>query len=483
MSLQDYKRYEREIRKRTIELKNAYEKGEICKTICYLKFLTNLYYQINYKMTENIFEDITQKVSRDLLGCTVIEANSENTILFYDGFGLAARGLANIYVRALENLGYDVVWVLYGYAKDAEIIKEKYQNRKNISFKLIPRMPILERMEFLQKLIKEISPRKILIYTTPDDVAGIGVMSTIKGNVTRYLIDLTDHAYWLGRCAFDYVIGFRNNGCNVAVQHREIAPEKVLMLPYYPEERTEYAFAGMPFDVEKYSFVFSGGSVYKIEGDNTYEEIVVNILEKYPQLCFVYAANDKSPKLDLIKQRYPERFFQIPERNDLGQIMKRAKFYLGTYPVAGGLMIQYSLQNDCIALQLCNDRGGLEDPSTLLLKPEKINCVFDNAEELLGTVDKLMNDEEYYKAVKKELSGQIISKEDFERQLELLLSENRTDYKVYEENVNLEILTQSYKKRASYEQYCNFIYASCNKWIWRKHPLIVYKKKREKRKG
>lgn len=478
MSLSYYKKYEKEIKKRTGELKKAYREGNHFKTICYLRYLTNLYYQINYKMTEDVFEDITQKVSKDLLGSTVIKSSNKKTVIFYDGFGLASRGLANIYVEALDKLGYDVIWILYEYAQDALKIKEKYKNRQHVLVEIIPKVSMLERMKYLQKVIENIAPEYIFVYTMPDDVAGIGVMSTIRGDVTRYLIDLTDHAFWLGKCAADYIVGFRNYGFNIAVKYRKIEESKVLILPFYPERRDDCEFVGLPFDDEKHPFIFSGGSLYKIEGEHEYEEIVTNILDTYPELYFVYAGNGNSAKLNTIKQQYPNRFFQIQERRDLTQIMRRAKFYLGTYPIGGGLMNQYALQSGCIMLQLCNDKGGLTDPKSYLLKPDEVNCVFYNKQDMLAEIDNLMNDSEYYNNARMQLTEQVISEESFVRQLELILSTNTTEFTPFVEEINLDVFLQSYKARATYEQFCDIIYNSHNQWIWKKHPLILRRKRK-----
>lgn len=483
-----YKRFEKEFEKRKKEMQSAYQRGYTYKTICYLRYLTNFCHQINYKMQDDILEDITEKVAHDLLGTTNIEKPKKKTVVFYDMFATEFRGLANIYINALEKLGFEIVWVIYEYGIEAEQIKEKNRNRKNISIVQIPKQPILDngvfeqpiisRMRYLQKIIKEYAPAHIFIYTTPDDVAGIGVMSTIRGEVTRYLIDLTDHAFWLGKCATDYIIGFRNYGFNIAVQYRKFNEKQVLILPYYPNQEENYEFAGLPFDETKYSFVFSGGSLYKIEGDSAYEGIVVEILEKYPELYFVYAGNGQSQKLEKIKRKFPTRFFHIQERKDLNQILQRAKFYLGTYPIGGGLMTQFVLQNKCILLQLCNDKGGLTDPATYLLQPDKINCTFYNKYELLKEVDRLMADEQYYSQQKRETSNQIITRENFQIQLKNILTLHESDFKGLEENINLKNFLFSYKKRATYQQYCELIYTSRNKWIWNKHPYIVKKMKK-----
>ena len=329
-----YDSYQKEFGKRMRELENAFHKGDVLKTICYVKYLSCFYYTINYKLTDDRLEEITKAISIKFLGNTRLDHSHEDTILFYDNFGLKNRGLASIYVKALETLGYKIVWVLYANALQLDEIKKAFGKKENITFLIIPSEPILERMQLLKKAIIDVSPKHIFLYTTPDDVCGIGVISTING-AERYLIDLTDHAFWLGRCALDWIIGFRNYGYNIAVQFRKISPDRVMILPYYPDARDEYPYEGMPFDTAKYEFVFSGGSPYKIEGDETYQEIVTYLLDRYPDMRFVFAGNGTNQSLEELKEKFPDRFFRVDERKDLDAVLKRAKFYLSTYPILG----------------------------------------------------------------------------------------------------------------------------------------------------
>lgn len=333
------KKLKKEFREITADLKKAYQNGDYYQVVCCMKFLTNFYYQINYKLTDDELEELIRNTSYEYLGNTFIQMAREKVVFFYDGFGLVNRGLANIYIKALCDLDYQVVWVIHEYAPEVKKIIERYKNNKSIIFELIPKLQIMDRMKLLQKLLLNYKPQNIFIYTMPDDVEGIGVFSTIVGNTNRYLIDLTDHAYWLGKCAADYFIGFRNYGCNIAMQYRGIEKEKMLILPYYPEKLGDYEYKKMPFGDKEY--IFSGGSVYKLEGDDTYKKMVMHILNSHPELYFVYAGNNaKSEILDSLEEKFAGRFYRIAERKDLDEVLQHAKFFLATYPISGGLMVQ-----------------------------------------------------------------------------------------------------------------------------------------------
>jgi len=475
-----YKAYEKEFVRRTKELRRAYQKGDLFKTICYLRYLTNFYYMINYKLTDDELEEIISGVADQLLGETFLENCDERTVLFYDNFGLLTRGLANIYVKALVNCGFHVVWVLYDFLPDVAQLQNYYADMNDIEFCVIPKQSIIDRMKSLRQIILQKRPRHIFVYTTPDDIAGVGVMSTIKGNVDRYLIDLTDHAFWVGKCAVDWIIGFRSYGYNVAVQYRKIIPEKVLILPYYPDEREEYPFEGMPFDVGENEYVFSGGSPYKIEGSAVYEEIVEYILNHYSGMKFVFADNGTNQTLEKLKCAYPNRFYHINERKDLDAILRRAKFYLSTYPLAGGLMTQFALQAQCIPFTLCRKKNTLSDIKGMMLAPSKADFIFYSKEELFMAVDKVMCDENYRYRMKESLSGQVISKDQFEQELRQLVLEKKTSFPRKIEKIDIESFVEIYRKNATYELFCKLVYDSRNKWVYRKHPFIVRREKRKR---
>lgn len=472
-----YRLYKREFINRMKDLEEAFEEQNVFKTVCYLRFLSHFCYSINYTFSNDRLEEITQEISLKYLGNTKIENAKEDTVVFYDGFGLLERGLANIYVNALEKLGYKVVWILYSHAPEIDDILKKYKKRENISFFIISNSTILERMKELRDKIKEISPEYLFVYTMPDDVCGVGTISTITGKIERYLIDLTDHAFWLGKCAADWFIEFRNYGYNIGMRYRKILSDRMVILPYYPAGRKEYAFEGVPFDGNEFEFVFSGGSPYKIEGKTTYEEIVRYILQTYKDIKFVFASNNTNEIIKKLCKDFPNRFFHIGERKDLDAVLQRAKFYLSTYPISGALMTQYALQNQCIPITLSDEMMGVADPTTWMLEPQKVNFVFYKKEDVLLEIDRLMSSESYYLKRKTELENQIISEEEFIRQLNCLLKHKKTEFVKTRQDIDMKKFLEVYRDNATYKKYCEMIYNSRNKWIYRKHPFIILERK------
>ena len=465
-----YALFIRELKTVKNDLRSAFKKRDVLKTISMAKFLTYGYYELDYTYRDDEIEHIVAEISEELLGRINLDDTHNNTVLFYDNFGLINRGLAGIYINALLQLNYKVIWVLYEYGVEIEYIKDKFRHT-NLVIEIIPRLDILSRMSYFQKVILQSAPKYLMIYTTPDDVAGIGTISTIYGNTTRYLIDLTDHAYWLGKCATDVVIGFRNVGYSVAVNLRGIEREKVVLLPYYPEERKEYIFEGLPFDHRKYKYVFSGGQGYKILGSDKWKIIVERILTENDAVKFVFASNDTNDILESLLEKFRGRFYLIKERKDLDEIIRNSRVYLSTYPIHGGLMEEYAVKNHRVPLCLIDAENPIEDVD-YFLSSSKMRYRFFDVDSLCNEAKKIITDDEYFQKTILSTEGQLLDKHMFCDELSLLLNYGNTNIKGEIIECNPKNMQDFYKSKMTYDYFCEIIKKSRNKWVLNRHPEI-----------
>lgn len=450
------------------EIKDAYEQKDYEKAVCCAKFLCSFYYEFDYKYADTQMEFYARECALACVGDIRLKNTNKRKAVFYDRFALYSRGLANIYVKALLALGYEVVWCLFEAGAETDEILRRYGNKTNLTFALIPRLSVIERMHALKEIILKAQAYHFFIYTLPSDVEGIGVFDVLGGDVMRYLINLTDHTFWLGRNALDRCIEFRNFGANLSVKYRKIREEQIVVLPYYPDQRDQEAYQGLPFS-ESEKFVFSGGSAYKIDGSDKFEQMVSSLLDRHPDLKFLFATRDKSEKLDTLASRYRNRFFVIQERTDLGELLQRAEFFLSTYPIPGFLMIQYALMNQCVPLCLADKNNGCTNPATYLLHPEQIDFVFYEADSLLEMADRLLAGhgpkKEWYEDF-------VISEKNFERNLGALMKGEDTDYHFYKENVDVSIFHSYYANRLTEENFREVVRQSNNKWLAEKYPEI-----------
>lgn len=432
------------------------------KAACISKFLSNALYTLNYTYRMDVLEENICKIGKGCVGSIDINKPDENRVLFYDGFGLFNRGIATIYIDALLKIGYDVTWIIYGAMPEIHEIINKYQGK--VCFRYIPcrYVNIMDRIIMLADFIKEEKPKHLFLYTYPDDVVGVSVFSVIKGNAIRYLINLTDHAFWIGRDAVDLVIEFRDFGANISVKNRGVRKDEIRMLPFYPAKRSQYSYEGMPFPEDR-EYFFSGGTLYKVKGSGIFFEMVRDILNKYEELYFVYAGKDSCKDEDFIKLKkdYFGRVYLIEERRDLDEVMKHAKFYLNTFPVGGGLMTQYALLNNCLPLCLYEDEDS--NPKQMLLHPEDVDFGFESQQDLIDYVDFIMKSN-----IKKNLSKHVITKDQFINRLSNIIKNNSsTEYVDFE--INIDMIRKKYRNNYTYFNYLNMVKKSGNPWIIEKY--------------
>ena len=143
--------------------------------------------------------------------------SNDNKVIFYDGFGLNERGIAQIYLKALCQL-QEVVYITYEDRKDEipdilSLVKSYngkvcYINRKNNKF-------VNQIFQFVNIISIE-NPGRLMFYTFPNDVVGVVLLNLVNNNVIRYQINLTDHAFWLGADSIDKCIEFRDYGATIS---------------------------------------------------------------------------------------------------------------------------------------------------------------------------------------------------------------------------------------------------------------------------
>lgn len=366
----------------------------------------------------------------------------KSKILFYDGFGMNSRGLIRIYLKALCKLGRvtyvtdvshkenlpDVLDILY--TAGAEVVwltKSK------------PTAAIEELYDiFLQK-----KPGTAFLYTRPEDVVSTAVFSRMEGIVSRFQINLTDHAFWLGTCALDYCIEFRDYGAVASVQGRGIPAEKLVKLPFYPLVDRDRVFEGFPFpfDPASQKLIFSGGSLYKtLGGGNRYYELVEYILDTYPETVFWYAGSGNRAQMDKLLYKYPARAFLTEERQDFFQVMEHSFFYLSTYPVTGGLMFQYAALAGKLPVTLRFD----SEADGYLLDQQNLGLEAENMEQAKALLHRVFADETFRREKERQIKSAVINEEIFLQQLHQIIAAGKSAYPVEFYQVDVTDLRNEY---------------------------------------
>ena len=396
--------------------------------------LADVLYNSNQFYVDADLEAALCNIQRRLYGQSgflPIGETDSNTIIFYDGFGLDNRGLAYIYLKALTQLDYKVIYLTISQAQgNIKRITSLIENAGG-EIVFIPTDRYILWYQYIYKVFSVVKPKKAFFYTTPYDVSAVMAFNQFAGQVERYQINLTDHAFWLGINAFDYCLEFRDYGATLSQEYRNINREKLLVQPFYPDINTKAEFQGFPFRKMKGDFVvFSGGFLYKTIDENlTYYRIVEYLLLKYPQIKFWYAgygSEDERKPINELIFKYPGRVFYTSERKDLFQVMQNIDMYINTYPLGGGLMTQYSALAGKAPLTFSTK--GFCAVETLL-EYGKLNLCTTDIDEFVNMVDDYINTNTYTNGVYCEkLKYAIVTENQFRDNLRKILTSNVSDY-------------------------------------------------------
>lgn len=414
------KKYKRTIPSKIIN--REYE--EALASVEHLAFIS---YQYNQYWTDEDLERYLIQIDAGLNPDNNSYEPIDNTILFYDGFGLDTRGLVQIEIRALGNLGYRIVYCAPQDAHDRIPILKAELKKYDAIIEFRKQVSYVDEYKDICAVIEKYRPQKAFLYTTPYDVSGVMAFNHYKGKIERYQVDLTDHAFWLGTGAFDYCFEGRDFGASLAFYKRNIPKEKLVILPPYPWEYWQ-EFKGYPFKKKDYQkIIFSGGSIYKTKDINrTFYQIVSSALERFPDVIFWYASNDTCDDMENLLIKYPDRAFHTQERSDLLAILNNIDVYLNTYPLTGGLMMQYSAMEGKPPLSL----KFMDESQRFLPNQENLGIEFSDIDSLLNELEKLLNDNNYKTQRAAMIKNTVPTEIEFQTGMEQVLMHKPTKYSV-----------------------------------------------------
>ncbi|HEY5587904.1 MAG TPA: hypothetical protein VIK86_02995 [Candidatus Paceibacterota bacterium] len=354
-----------------------------------IELYSRLAYKYNFEYSNDEFEYLIKQISVKTLGINKI-SNQKNKIVFYDSFAIDNRGLTQQYLRAIfswncdllfitnNKIGKDILTELRGYIKSKII----YYDKTNINdYKRV----INEILDF--------KPEKVLLHFTPWDISGFCIWSAIN-NVDKFLINLTDHAFWMGRNCADYILEFRAYGAFLSVNERNIPLHKLLLQPYYPIiNQTE--FQGFPFKKGNKLIAFAGSNLYKISGrNNTFLELIKDVLIQNDELIFILAGPGNKTTIEkfILVNNLVDRFFIIGDRKDISSVVKNIDIYVNTFPMIGGLMTQFAAYyNKPIIGYTSPDLFYFNDVEDLLQVPKKKLLVYDTKKDFLTYFTQLIH--------------------------------------------------------------------------------------------
>lgn len=446
-------------RKMEQKLDNYFLKERYDDAVNLIEFMADTLYSNNITFSAPKLEKILKEIAHIKYNNKDVKwSKNENKIIFYDYMAMDTRGVARIYLRALMEMGYEILYITYvGKISNRHTESELQAYEKAEIYKITARDPLEVSSRIINKA-KVFGASKILVHTHPKDAKGILALYAMEGNIQRYMVNITDHAFWLGSAAIDHSIEFRSYGYSVSNNYRKIPEEKLMILPYYPvtfNMKTE--FGGFDFPYEGKKLILSGGTLYKIKGSKKYYEIIKYIIDNYDDTIFLYVGNgDNSEFMSFIKKNsYENRVFYSKERDDFNEIFKRCYFYLSTYPINGGLMTLYAAINSKIPLTLYNKKSSLLTDSTgLFARNPGQSFSSDSLKKICRIIDILFADKVLKVELEDKLCKSVITPDEFRRELSNGLITGNTMFTACEFPVNRELIRKIYINKQNYRNYC-----------------------------
>lgn len=407
-------------------IKREINKSNYENALAAARTLADIYYSYNQIYTDLELEDDLLSIRDSILEKKEYVSDND-CVLFYDGFGLDIRGWAASYVRAITKLGYKLIYVCPSNMKGKipHILGEMEPVNSTVIY-LGTNSSYVIKTEEIDSIFKQYKPGTAFFYTTPDDVCAAVAFSN-NTSTTKFQIDLTDHAYWIGTNAFDYILESREMGASLALFQRGVTKDKIIKFDCVPYINNEMYDMELPFDIAKEEYIFTGGSLYKTLGDKNllYYKTVRHILDKFENIKFLYAGVGDTSEIDRLKSDYPQRVYMINEVPYFFELMKNCLLYLNSYPMFGGLMMRYAALASKVPITLKHGN----DSDGLLIDQESLGIEFENYDEYICEIDKLLLDEAYRHEKEILLRNSVYDEKMFENGLNLIIKEHRSQSK------------------------------------------------------
>ena len=404
--------------------------------LCALQHLFN--YELRDVKVENLLKNIaTEKFEK-------LNFQPQRNLIFYDSVALANSALSMQYLKALNKLGYRIIYVLnspYASDKARELIEYAVEQKYIVEI-IEKESHSIKGVDKIISLLKLYKPEIAILHMANADVYGnIAFYTAIQ--TKKFYINHGDEQFWVGTGIADYVLEFRGMGVDASVRHRGILEERCLVNPFFPIIKST-DFQGFEFEIPKDSFIiFSGGRFVKVYSEaGKFLDVVHTLLEKYPNTFFIFAgAGDKRHMLDYIEEHgLSKRWKVIGYRSDLFQLMKKVDLYLGTYPQSGALMAQYAAAAGTPIVEMNTNNGGVTED--MLPKLNGWSVTMDNWDAYFERIDKLINDVEYRNAFAEALKNSLITENEFRVNLSEIFATQTSSVEYIRRETNIKIRSE-----------------------------------------
>lgn len=479
----------KEIRKAYKGFKDLAEKSlrahNTDKTLQYIDCCAVLAQQFNWIYSDDDLESMEKKIGELLFPnhSDDYEVDRER-VVFFDDFCVTYI-LAVQYLDALSAMGKEVLY----------ITSNKQQDKVNKSFfdriSQIPNLEILkikadsfsEEITSIYHSVMGFHPSKMLLHIKANSKV-VPVLFALPTQIEKYLINLSDHTFWLGVKAIDYCIEFRPFGVAVSLERRGLDQKQLLMLPFYPVKDSN-PFGGFPEEAINHITIFSGGDIYKtLDSRRTYWKLVKMVLDNYPDVVFLFATKHNPMGSAAIKKfisdnHFEGRFIYVGFRPDIFEVLNHCDIYMGTFPASGSLMTQLAAVNATPILQYYYPGTPDDETEQALCINERFPISFQDIDDFMQEADRLIKDSEYRRCQGERIKHAMISPEQFNRVLAQTLETNLSQMPVEAKTIDYKHLDDRWYEleKCGFGNTLSYIYGSLGKKYCIKYVPTLYIKK------
>ena len=441
----------------------------------------NLHYADND--IELLLKNVAEKKIKRVDG---FEPNENHWVLYDDFCTTYVLGLQWIEAMALsgKKILYITTRVLNKKSRHKNIL-DRVAEFENVEVKVINGANNFDRSQAVYDAIVQYKTSKLIMHKyaffSPIDL----VLPVLPEGVTSYVINLSDQTFWLGSKSVDYCLEFRQFGASVSLQRRGLKLEQLLMVPFYPaDDRNE--FRGFPPEcsIDK-TIIFSGGDFYKtLDDERMYWKLIRNILNKYPQVVFLFATKNIPEGTSQIRRfikdnHFEDRFVYIKFHPDIFQVFAHCDIYMGTSPTSGSLMSQLAAINAKPILQYYTPGTPDDETEQAICINEQFDISFFDEKTFMYEADRLITDSEYRKCQGDRLRNAMMQHEQFNNLVLKTLETNQTQMPIKDYAIDYEKLDDRwfYLEKEGYIDSMSYIYGILGKSDCLKYAPSLFLKK------
>ena len=206
------------------------------------------------------------------------------------------------------------------------------------------RLKGLSKLQFIYDEILAFSPSKVYCHLNAYDAYFSTVSYALPDSISKFIVNITDHASQLGFQSCKYSFEFRELGCSISNKHRGLEAGRLLYLPFYPLI-DNVPFKGLPSICDGKKIILSGGRYFKVmDADDTFFKLVKKLIVKHPDVVVVFPGSEDDHMIRMKIKEYDLENYLIllGWRNDISELFRHADVFLNTYPHGGATMAQYA---------------------------------------------------------------------------------------------------------------------------------------------